>query len=408
MGTTLYYGDHREPMPSTILNIFGNPYHLTSCGPCHSRSHHSGGASLDNILTNQYAEWWQGDGPGVFYDDGHSNSLVVETIQGFMTSTVRGIPCGACHTVEGFVTYFAKGDTSWALSQSEIDRIISETGDTDVTDPSSFPGSAALPQVSCVSCHSSHEPANSIRSPFTNALLCVTCHNVRDLMADTGSGQSGTSGLEIPRHPQKEVFEGVKTTSNDGYRGVESLPGFIPSDSIHAGSDNIPGGCTGCHYLTVSDVDYDQFPLKATTGHAFVPRLENCLTGGCHGIEDFLLSDGSAASYEDSTIASFDFSSIYYSVIGQPGTDHDGDGEVEPFQTEIEGMLEELKDRLTGRGIDFDSDSGLFDLTEMAAWTTTERAAAYNYDFIVGDGSLGYHNPIYTVNLLAASISAVP
>lgn len=412
MGTTLYYGDHREPMPSTVLDIFGNPFHQTSCGPCHSRSHHAGGASLDNILTNQYAEWWQGDGLGVFYDDGHSDSLVVETAQGFMTSTVRGIPCGACHTVEGFVTYFAKGDTSWALSQSEIDRIISETGDTNVADPSSFPGSAALPQVSCISCHSSHEPGNLIRSPFTNALLCVTCHNVRDLLAETGSGQSGTSGLEIPRHPQKEVFEGVKTTSNDGYRGVESLPSFISSDSTHAGSDNIPGGCAGCHYLIVPDVNYDELPLKATTGHTFRPRLENCLSnynlGGCHDISDFLLSDGSAASYEDSTIASFDFGSIYYSGAAHPGMDYDGDSDVEPLQEEIEGMLDELKDSLTDRGIDFDSDLGLFDLTEMAARTTTERAAAYNYDFIVEDRSLGYHNPIYVVNLLAVSISAVP
>jgi hypothetical protein len=408
MGTNLYYGDHREPMPSTILDIFGNPYHQTSCGPCHSRIYHVGGASLDNILTNQYAEWWQGDGPGLLLDDGHSDSLVVETAQGFMTSTVRGTPCGACHTVEGFVTYFAKGDTSWALSQSEIDRIISETGDTDVEDPSSFPGNAALSQVSCISCHSSHEPGSQIRPPFTNVSLCVTCHNVRELMADTGSGQAGTSDLEIPRHPQKEVFEGVKTAANDGFRGVESLPGFIPSDSTHAGSDNIPGGCTGCHYLVVSDVDYDEFPLKATTGHAFLPRLENCFVGGCHDIGDFFLSDGSAASYEDSTIASFDFGSIYYSGSAHPGEDYDGDSDVEPLQEEIKGMLDELKGRLTDRGIEFDSPSGLFDLSGMAARTTTERAAAYNYDFIVEDRSLGYHNPIYTVNLLAASISSVP
>jgi hypothetical protein len=124
-------------------------------------------------------------------------------------------------------------------------------------------------------------------------------------------------------------------------------------------------------------------------------------------IDDFLLADGTAASFEDTTIAAFDFGSIYYSVILNPGADHDGDGTVEPFQTEVQGMLNILKDALIAADVVLDEDQGLFDLTQMASNTTTERAAAYNYDFVVGDRSLGYHNPIYVVNLLASSISAV-
>ncbi|UCG37904.1 MAG: hypothetical protein JSV00_06795, partial [bacterium] len=81
---------------------------------------------------------------------------------------------------------------------------------------------------------------------------------------------------------------------------------------------------------------------------------------------------------------------------------------VEPFQLEIQGMLGDLKGRLTARGVPFDTRVGLFDMTQLASRSTTERAAAYNYDFIAGDGSLGMHNPIYVVNLLAASISALP
>jgi hypothetical protein len=56
----------------------------------------------------------------------------------------------------------------------------------------------------------------------------------------------------------------------------------------------------------------------------------------------------------------------------------------------------------------FDSTQGVFDLENMASFTTTERAAAYNYDFIVGDRSLGMHNPVYVVNLLNSSIGALP
>ena len=335
-----------------------------------------------------------------------------------MTSTVRGVPCAACHTVEGFVTYYAQGDTSWASSQTVIDRLISETADMEIENPEQLPGSAALPQVSCISCHPSHEPGVLVReldgagtATESMANLCIQCHNVRQLVSDLGAGQSGTGDLETPRHPQKEMFQGVKNSSNDLVRGVETLPGFVGSDSAHAGTDNIPEGCSGCHYLFVPDQNLAEFPLKATTGHRFVPRLENCLSsyglGGCHVETDFLLSDGSDPSYEDSTLASFNFGSIYYSAAGQPGTDYDLDGTVEPFQTEILGMLNDLKSALTGAGVEFDDRQGLFDLTLMASRTTTERAAAYNYDFVVSDGSLGYHNPIYCVNLLASSISAL-
>jgi len=404
---------HYEPA-DTAFKTFANVFHLTSCGPCHSPDQHAGGSSLNNILANQYSEWFGVDGRGFSWNDGHSDSLIVETVQGFMTSAVRGVPCAACHTVEGFVTYYAMGDTAWASSQTVIDRLISETGDTDIEDPSNLPGSAALSQVSCVSCHASHDPNNLLRlneldysgaigDTVRRATLCFTCHNVRNLLSDVGSGQIGTAGLEIPRHPQKEIFEGVKKSANDSLRGVESLPGFIGSDSAHAGTDNIPDACTGCHYLVVADKSLVELPLKATTGHILAPRLENCLEV-CHTIGDFLLADGTAASFEDTTIASFNFGSIYFT----PGTDHDGDGLVEPFQTEIQGLLNDLKGALIGAGVSFDDEQGLFDLIQMASRTTTERAAAYNYDFVVGDRSLGYHNPIYAVNLLASSISALP
>ena len=418
------FGDtHYLPDVSTAFDTFPNVYHLQSCGPCHSPDHHAGGSSLDNLLSNQYPEWYGGDGTGLFSEDGHSDSLIVETLQGFMTSTIRAVPCVSCHTVEGFVTFYAMGDTSWASSQTVIDRLVTETGDTSIDDPRPLPGAASLPQVSCVSCHPSHEPGVLVRSlggavtgTEVMANLCITCHNVRALMSEVGSGQYDIGGLEIPRHPQKEVFEGVNNVDNDGLRGVESLPSFLPSylsaDSAHAGTFNIPEGCAGCHYLFLPQENLAERPLKATTGHRFVPRMENCLSsyglGGCHQETDFLLSDSTAPSFEDSTLATFDFGSIFYSVAGQPGTDYDLDGVIEPFQTEILGMLKDIKDVLTGAGVLFDAKQGLFDLTQMASRTTTERAAAYNYDFVVEDGSLGYHNPIYVVNLLAASISALP
>ena len=422
------FGDtHYFPAATTASDTFANVFHLTSCGPCHSPDQHAGGSSLNNVLANQYPEWFRVDGRGLFADDGHSDSLVVESDQGLMTSVVRGVPCAACHTVEGFVTYYAMGDTSWASSQTVIDRLISETGDTDIEDPSNLPGSAALSQVSCVSCHPSHEPGNLIRAVSgavsgteRRANLCMECHNGRGLVADVGSGQFDTGSLEIPRHPQKEIFEGVTDSSNDGLRGMENLPAFLPSfflaDSSHARTSNIPDGCVGCHYKVVSDVNLNDLPLNATTGHTFRPRLENCLVSGCHpsGSDLLVVENGTAQSftYDPDTVAFFDFSSVLFSGTAYPAFytsgNYDGDTQVEGFQGEIRGLLDKLKTKLDAFSAPYDDIEDLFDITQMGSYTTTVRAAAYNYDFVVEDRSLGYHNPIYTVNLLAASISTLP
>ncbi len=407
--TAFSVGSHGIPLDSTVSPIYDHLFHASSCGPCHSPDKHAGAATT-NILANQYPEWFGGDGPGIILQDGHADSFIVETEnQGDMVDSVRGTPCAACHTPEGFVRIFAWSES---LPQSTIDRIVAETGDADLTDPDAQPGSAAFGQVTCTSCHSSHEPGNKTRYPFSKADICIQCHNVRALQASIGSGVSGTTSLEIPRHPQKEVFQGKKETANDLLRGYE-FAGFTYSDSSHAGTDNILNACVGCHYKVVSDADLSQLPQKATTGHAFKPRLETCLSGGsCHINSDFLFADKSSFAYSTTTIGAFDFSSILYSGTTYPlmfsDNDYDGDGTEETFQDEISGKLETLKGKVVSAGGDFDAAQGLFDLTLMASDSNTVRAAAYNYDYIVEDGSLGMHNPLYVVNLLAASISVLP
>jgi len=410
-------GSHGIPLDSTVSPIFGKLFDASSCGPCHTPDEHAGAATT-NILANQYQEWFGGDGPGIILQDGHADSFIVETAnQGDMVDSVRGTPCAACHTPEGFVRIFAWNES---LPQSTIDRIVAETGDADLTDPDAQPGPSAFGQVTCTSCHSSHEPGNKVRSPFIKSDLCIQCHNVRELQSADGSGISGTGTLEIPRHPQKEIFEGVGNANNDSLRGVESLPSFLPSyttaDSSHAGTVNIPDGCAGCHYRVVNDADLSLFPQKATTGHAFTPRLENCLLSGCHpgGSNLLIIESGSAVSftYDPDTVEAFDFSSVLFSGTAHPAffssNNYDGDADLESFQDEISGMLETLKGKVVSAGGDFDTVQGLFDLTMMASDSNTVRAAAYNYNYVVEDASLGMHNPLYILNLLTASISIFP
>ena len=404
----VYAGSHRVPLPSTVWGpAFEDALGLSSCGPCHAPDQHAGGSSNNDILANQYAEWYGQDGPGTFFDDGHSDTIASETSQGMMTSDLRGTPCAACHTTEGFVRFYAWADTAWASSPTEVGRIVSDTE------------TLAMPQVSCVSCHPSHEPGMTVRPMLLsggapgdsdtqrNVALCGTCHNVRGLDASAGAGVTGTA--EIPRHPQQEVFEGVNSPLE-----AFTFPGFTYSNSSHAGTGNIPSGCVGCHYATVTDVRLDDFPQKATTGHDFRPRLEGCMNtsvdpsfNGCHAVSDF-----SGFSYADTTIGSFDFSSLVYSGTTYAtlfsDNDYDMDGSVEGFQVEVQGMLDDLQSRLKANGGVFDSAQGLFDLPAMTSVSDTVKGAAYNYDYVVGDRSLGLHNPLYVVNILAASLSVLP
>jgi len=369
---------------------------------------HTGGSNPDDRLTNQFDEFKASD---------HSLTFFPLTLQGLMTGEVRGTPCAACHTSEGFSRYYAYDDTAWANSPSEVDRIVDDTAGT-------------LSEVPCAACHPSHEPGVSIRQLLyygTSAIddttrkaqLCIACHNVRGLQSDAGSGISGTGALEIPRNPQREIFEGVKSAANNSLRGVE-FTGFAFGDGSHAGTDNISQACVGCHFMVVTDVDVSEFPEKATTGHTFQARLERCLSsygvGGCHQDTDFLMADGSSFTYLDTTIASFDFGSIMYSGPAYdpdyPDNDYDMNGVEEAFQTEIQGMLQNLKDQIVAQpGYSsemFLDDQGLFNITGMASVNNTIRGAAYNYDYIVEDRSLGYHNPLYVIDLLNASLSVLP
>ena len=69
-------------------------------------------------LTNQDDE---------FKTSGHYATISGITVQGLMTGQVRGTPCTACHTSEGFVRFYGYDDTAWANSPTEVGRIADDT-----------------------------------------------------------------------------------------------------------------------------------------------------------------------------------------------------------------------------------------------------------------------------------------
>jgi hypothetical protein len=72
---------------------------------------------------------------------------------------------------------------------------------------------------------------------------------------------------------------------------------------------------------------------------------------------------------------------------------------IEGVQTEVQHLLDELALLLPPVG------KTKSDLTIDSTWTQRRLEAAYNWQFVKYDGSLGIHNTAYTVALLEASIA---
>jgi len=391
--------------PSTAYtpgNTFSNRYTGVPCA-CHAPSMHAGSLTpgVAGRLAAQEAEWSGGDGPAWTSRDGHSDSFVVRTLQGRMTSAKPAGPCVSCHTVEGFIRSQVNGE---ALAQTTIERLVMETGATGLIAPLRIPGPGALPQVSCVSCHPSHQGRTLLRgvgadpaAASTPARLCFACHNMEGVSARVLPGQAGS----IPYHPQREMFLGT-----GGWR----FSGFAWSATPSRHAFGHPGyaltlraGCVACHHRAVADAPLAAYPNRVTTGHRFAARVDAC-TAACHpkeGGDPLLVLVDPAGSPETAAYAftapgAYPFSGARAAFRG------------EPLRTEVTGLLASLKSRLEARGGVWDNPRQMFDLPAMAGMSSTLRGAAWNYDFVAQDRSLGFHNPVYTRNLLVTSLSALP
>ena len=164
------------------------------------------------------------------------------------------------------------------------------------------------------------------------------------------------------------MFEGV-----NGFTYDKAIP-----SSAHA--DMVENTCVACHMQTVDAADP---ALGLVGGHTFKPGFSGnattpakdlvavCRT--CHGPD----------------VTSFNF----------PLMDYDGDGVIDGVQTEVQHLLDNLAVLLPPVG------QAKSDISIDATWTQPQLEAAYNYQFVKSDGSLGIHNTAYAVGLLKASIN---
>ncbi|MBE0477309.1 MAG: hypothetical protein IBX62_09455 [Coriobacteriia bacterium] len=208
-------------------------------------------------------------------------------------------------------------------------------------------------------------------SPDTLALghgaLCAGCH--RALRApDIADEERRTPHYS----PVTDVMQGVG--------GIRTDDMDVGSTEDHAEIDD---ACVGCHMLQAEE---------GHPSHTFrvIDFQEAC--GECH--EEI-------ESAEDTPTI-------------QAAGDYDGDGSVEEFTAEVEGLLTLLNDTLTERmdGASYRSVQGRIvfvrgETTVTAPIPDEVYLAAYNHMMIDRGGAMGFHNPRFTIDLLQESYRAL-
>jgi hypothetical protein len=158
----------------------------------------------------------------------------------------------------------------------------------------------------------------------------------------------------------------------------------IPSSAHRVAVSNV---CVGCHMQTVASSDpgfllsgEHTFEMKYNVTNSGVvtevDRVDIC--NQCHG-----------------GITSFNF----------PVEDYDGDGVIEGVQTEVQNLLNKLTTLLPNTNGVVDGLVKSVPSSPPKTWTSSQLKAAYNYDYVSSDGSLGVHNAPFATGILKASIA---
>jgi formate-dependent nitrite reductase cytochrome c552 subunit len=275
--------------------------------------------------------------------------------------------CFPCHSGSAFVKWVTDGkpatDANWSAASD-----------------ASYP-------ITCAVCHDPHSTANpnQLRTATVDTLrngyviptgagglgqLCMNCHRSRYAVSAKVTTKAPYYGFASHYGPHGNPQADMLMGQNAYQYGDSSLTGL----ATHAG---VPDACVTCHMpggdhsLTMQDT--------AGTG-VMHDRVDACKT--CHGpqIQKF---DDIKASY-----------------------DYDHNGKIEGVQTEIAGMLAQLKARLpldsTGAPI-----TGLGDSLKVKNRPDLVQNL-YTYFFVTNDGSGGMHNAKYAVALLQKALGFYP
>jgi hypothetical protein len=223
--------------------------------------------------------------------------------------------------------------------------------------------------------------------------LCLECHQNRN-------GSATNQLVQYPRG-QNTWFGGSTFGAHDNPQGdmIEGINAFTYGQTIPSSAHcySVTNLCVGCHMQTLASTDP---ALLKVGGHTFnmtynavttngatlvtntVDRVDVCVQ--CHG-----------------PISSFNFLCEDFEDIGV----------IEGPQTAVQNLLNKLSTLLPNSTYQANSNNYVADglvktsISVKTNWPPKFLMAAYNWQFVSEDGSLGVHNTPYAVGLLKASIA---
>jgi hypothetical protein len=341
------------------------------CESCHGPgSEHNGSTSESKIVVDI-----RPDACATCHDDDHYHVYPTQwkvsnhaDLSSPRASTRRRDDCGVCHNGKGFITWVDAG------KPEELAEPVDANYD-----------------ITCAVCHDPHDatnvhqirtleatlPSGDVITEGGKGKLCMNCHNSRRILPDRIIERNEPGRAPEPHHgPQAEMLTTLNTWTWD-----EVLPTSPHLIAAPAGGE--ADACVNCHMYE---------PPPPIEGHE--------VTAGMHSFS-MVSQEG-----EDNVGACEDchgnvgetFAEKKYYMNGN--ADHDGDGVEEGLQHEVEGLLDTLYSILPQNE---DGEPEIQDST-----TSFDVAAAmYNWYFVEEDGSMGIHNPAFTVSILQLSIAKV-
>jgi hypothetical protein len=198
-------------------------------------------------------------------------------------------------------------------------------------------------------------------------LICMNCHQARQNAATYTANTAGSSRYGAHHGPQADMLQGANAV-NYGKKIPSSAHAYVVDDT-----------CVTCHMQATATTDA---AFLNAGGHTFKPSFTDAKGNkvellkacqGCHGEE----------------ITTFNF----------PLFDYNNDGTTDGVQTEVQKLMDQLSTLLPP------NNNVKTALTIDSTWTNQQLKAAYNWQFVHDDGSLGVHNMAYTIGILKASIA---
>lgn len=285
------------------------------------------------------------------------------------------VPCADCHTHEGFL---AKLSTGASITPAN-------------------PG-----PIGCFTCHAPHTRGDfALRTiasvaflhdggtyDYESSNLCANCHQARPLDPPISAAPDSTT-IRSSRWGPHHSNQGNMLAGKGGYE----YSGFNYTNSYHTVGVREAGrkGCIACHMSAPygSKAGGHQMGLVYDDDGEEVDWVAGCNVVGCHGIEDD----------EDAGLEDFNPTS---------DADHDGDGEIEGIQDEIEGLVEKLRAELFARGLIDEENLVVASRQDPLKISAAEAGAIYNFLYVYEDQSLGIHNANYAIALLQSALDNLP